>query len=108
MTSLDSYTNYIEKEGPRFAVFTAEWCGPCKSLKPLLKTISEDNEWFDYILVDVDEDKDIMKEYLGKVRAVPTFACISKDLSIDGILTGAQPMSKIVSFIEEKRLSNAG
>lgn len=51
--------------------FEAEWCGPCKMLKPVfesLKTKVDNDVRISYI--DVDENQDVAVKY--GVRSVPT------------------------------------
>ena len=38
--------------------FTADWCGPCRSLKPILENISEEFG-IDYRIVNIDQNRDL-------------------------------------------------
>ena len=50
---------------------TATWCGPCKSLKPLLHEYFEQiKDKFDLVIIDADDGADAAS-YL-KVRSYPT------------------------------------
>ena len=49
--------------------FWAEWCGPCKMMKPLFERVAETSEVPMYT-INVDENREISVE-LG-VRAIPT------------------------------------
>ncbi len=62
-----------------FIHFTADWCNPCKQMKPVIDKFISENKDIKYILVDVDEQIDLVEEY--EVKTVPTF--ISK---IDGVI----------------------
>ena len=48
----------------------AEWCGPCKMLKPLLEKVAADNVDVNFVAVDIDENADFAAE--NKIRGVPT------------------------------------
>ena len=59
--------------------FTANWCNPCKQMKPVIDKFISDNPDIEYILIDVDSQVDLVEEY--EIKTVPTF--ISK---IDGVI----------------------
>ncbi len=50
--------------------FFAEWCGPCKTLIPVLESIQNDYEGVEFVKVNVDLNMDLALE-MG-VRSVPT------------------------------------
>ena len=101
MTSFESYKEFIKDEGPRFALFSASWCKPCGTLKPLLETIKNNCDSFNYIVIDVDEDKEIMEQYKGDVRSVPLLCNIDKDLKVSEYLIGSNPKSRIEAFLQK-------
>ena len=38
----EDFENKIKKENVSVIQFSAEWCGPCKALKPLMNKLSEE------------------------------------------------------------------
>jgi thioredoxin 1 len=53
--------------------FSAEWCGPCKTLTPIIKELSEDNTSKTNVgigKVNVDESGEVAKSY--GIRNIPT------------------------------------
>jgi thiol-disulfide isomerase/thioredoxin len=60
-----------------FIHFTADWCNPCKNMKPVIEKFISENPDIDYTVVDVDTQTDLVNKY--QVQTIPTF--ISK---IDG------------------------
>lgn len=60
----------LEKEGKILVKFGAPWCGPCRSMAPILDGLVE--EGYDNIY-DVDTDEDTDTAALYGIRSVPTF-----------------------------------
>jgi len=56
--------------------FWAEWCGPCKKMKPIYEEVAEETEGANFGKVDMDSEGDIGTEF--SVRAMPTLV-IMKD-----------------------------
>ena len=57
-----------KKDKPTFVDFFAEWCGPCKILKPMIEKACQDNG-FNFIAVNVDDNEKLAEEY--DVQGVP-------------------------------------
>ena len=57
-----------KKDKPTFVDFFAEWCGPCKILKPMTEKACKDNG-FNFIAVNVDDNEKLAEEY--DVQGVP-------------------------------------
>lgn len=53
-------------------IFSADWCGPCRSLKSFLKTYHEtlEEQGHRISIIDIDDNPELAKKY--KVRLVPT------------------------------------
>ncbi len=49
--------------------FNAEWCGPCKMLKPIVEEIAEANDSIKVVSVNID-DEDVLAETYG-VFSIP-------------------------------------
>jgi len=58
----------------------AEWCGPCKVIKPQLK-----QSGLDITFVDVDQQPDIAAKY--SIRSIPTILALESDKMV-GKLVG--------------------
>ena len=48
--------------------FSATWCGPCQTFKPIMKELSD--EGYDITFIDIDKSGGLAKEY--NIRSVPT------------------------------------
>lgn len=75
--------------------FTAEWCGYCKQMKPLIEDYLKANPKVEYIKIDIDADKDAADA--NKVEAVPTFVFFNKGTVVNRI-NGAFDIEKIDSI----------
>lgn len=78
--------------------FSAEWCGPCKMLAPVLDEISEEmNECLYFYNVDVDQDPDLAQKF--GVTSIPALVILKKGEKAD-MQVGFKPKDGIVSFIQ--------
>ena len=78
--------------------FWAEWCGPCKVLKPILEKLA-DEYGGSFILAKVDSDAN--PELAGHfgVRSIPTVVAVVGGQIVDGF-TGAKPEGQIREFLD--------
>jgi thioredoxin 1 len=75
--------------------FTADWCNPCKKVKPIVEEINrETNNKFQ--LIDVDSEMELVKRF--EIRSVPTFILLEDGKEIQRI-TGAQTRKQLEDFI---------
>jgi thioredoxin 1 len=56
---------------PVLATFTAKWCGPCKTMAPLVDALATATPNVTFVRVDVDQDADLMAKL--DINTVPTF-----------------------------------
>jgi putative thioredoxin len=78
--------------------FWAEWCGPCKVLKPILEKLA-DEYGGRFILAKVDSDAN--PELAGHfgVRSIPTVVALIGGQIVDGF-TGAKPEGQVREFLD--------
>ena len=75
----------------------ATWCGPCKTLGPLLeKVVGEFNGAVKLAKIDCDKEQALAASF--GVRSIPTVVLIRDGQLVDGF-TGAQPESAIREFL---------
>ena len=67
----NNFKELINGDVPVLVDFSAEWCGPCKMMKPVLEQLkSKMAEKIRILKVDVDNNRDLAYKY--SIRSVPT------------------------------------
>ena len=80
------YKNQDLSKGKIFLKFGADWCGPCRSLEPVLEELEKQYKNITFIDVNVDLNADLAAEYA--VRSVPYMFAI-EDGNIKDQVIGA-------------------
>jgi thioredoxin 1 len=85
----------LDSSVPVVVEFTAVWCGPCKTLEPVVKQLAD--EWAGkakIVKLDVDHDANVTMHY--GVMGVPTLMLFVQGKESQR-LTGYQPKDRIVA-----------
>jgi putative thioredoxin len=79
--------------------FWAEWCGPCKSLMPILEKLAEEYAG-DFLLAKVNADEQAMIAAQFGVRSLPTVMVMLEGRPVDGFV-GAQTEVEIRNLLDK-------
>ena len=84
---------------PVLVDFWATWCGPCKTLGPILEKLAgEYNGAFRLAKVDVDKEQEIAAAF--QIRSVPTVFLVKGGQIVDGF-PGAAPESQVRELLKK-------
>ena len=75
--------------------FSATWCGPCKTFKPIMNEIAGEGHSVQFI--DVDQSQDLAAKY--GVRSVPTTVIEENGMEVDrfiGAISKQQVLQKLM------------
>lgn len=98
-TKSKSFVDIINSDKAVLVDFSAEWCGPCKILSPILQEVKTTlGEQVTIIKVDVDKNKDLAFHY--EIRGVPTLI-IFKNGNILWRQSGVVPAKQLESIIQQ-------
>ncbi|WP_298477055.1 thioredoxin [uncultured Maribacter sp.] len=93
-----NFQKIIESDTPVLIDFFAEWCGPCKSLAPILKEVKENlGDSVKIIKIDVDKNQTLSQKY--QVRGVPTMLIFKNGKQV-WRQSGVVPKQEIVNTIK--------
>ena len=76
--------------------FTADWCNPCKKVKPIVEELNREQAEANFQIIDVDIEMELTRKF--EVRSVPTFILIKDGVEVNRI-TGAQTRDSLIGFI---------
>jgi putative thioredoxin len=92
-------------ETPVLVDFWAEWCGPCKTLGPILEKLAgEYNGAFVLAKVDVDKEQELGAAF--QVRSIPTVFLVKGGQLVDGF-PGALPEGQLREFLKHHGIEPA-
>jgi thioredoxin 1 len=72
-----SFSTLVKSEKPTLVDFYADWCGPCKMMKPILEQL-KNQVGDDARIIKIDVDKNPTIANLFQVKGVPTLALFKK------------------------------
>jgi len=101
--SKEEFQQIIESEKNVILVdFWANWCGPCRTLGPILQDISDEVEDVTILKVNVDEGENAMLSAQFGIKGIPTVIVFRGGEQVDKFV-GLRKKDEIISVIEKNR-----
>jgi len=73
--------------------FTADWCQPCKKVKPIVEDMKK--EGFQFQMIDADYEQLLVKRF--QVKSVPTFILFENEKEVNR-MTGSKTKKELEDF----------
>ncbi len=97
-----TFSDLINADQAVLVDFSAEWCGPCKMLAPVLKELkTKVGDKIRIIKIDIDTNEKVAQMY--QVQSVPTLILFQKGeikWRQSGLMTATQLETKINLLVE--------
>lgn len=103
MSSKQAFQALIGQETPVLIDFSAEWCGPCKMMAPILKDLKNQvGERVRIVKIDVDQNPRVAEVY--RIQGVPTLMLFRKGKLLwrqSGVMTAPQLLNVIDRALQD-------
>ncbi len=88
----------LKNDVPVLADFWAEWCGPCRTIAPVLEEIAREYEGrLKIAKIDVDENPEAPARF--GIRGIPTMILFKDGEPVER-LVGAMPKDQLLSHLQ--------
>lgn len=104
MEKKESFSEIIQGETPVLVDFFAEWCGPCKTMSPILKDFAKQmGDRVRVLKIDVDKSPSTASTY--RIQGVPTLMLFQQGKIIwrqSGVVQKSQLENVMNQFLRSK------
>ena len=101
--NVKDFNEILENNNLVIVEFSATWCMPCKAMKPIIESVTNQFDGKAKVLsIDVEEEPDLATKY--KIRNIPTILYFKggelKDKSV-GAINETELINRINNLIEQ-------
>ena len=100
ITSKEQFDEAVKSESLIIVDFWANWCGPCRVLKPLLHKIAGEHPEIQLLTVDVDVNGDLAVQF--NIDSIPAVLIFKNGEKIDDFVW-VMPENEILEKIEANK-----
>jgi thioredoxin 1 len=79
--------------------FTADWCNPCKKVRPIVEEINRESFDLKFQIIDADLNIELVKKF--EIKSIPTFIVVD-DGEVLRRLTGSQTKNTLEKFLNDE------
>ncbi len=89
----------IKANVPVLVDFNANWCGPCRMVRPVLDELASESDDYKIVSVNVDEEEELSIKY--KVSSIPCMVLIKEGKEVNRSI-GFRPKDEIKELLGGK------
>ncbi|MCR5482974.1 MAG: thioredoxin [Bacilli bacterium] len=87
-------TEVLKSDKKVLADFNADWCGPCKMLRPIIDEIAEEKENIKVVSINIDNEDELAEKY--NVSSIPCLV----------VFENGNETRRSVGFIQKDEIEN--